>query len=363
MSKKHWIASLIMLTMSVWLVGQQYLAATKVHQAKIHTTATPQVERIERVRGVVSSAELHLTNMTISGRTAPNRLVKVKAEISGRIVQLAVEKGDSVETGDLLCKLATESRISLVSKAIALRKQALLEYRGILDLAERGLHSEIAIAQSQSRLDSAQHDVHSAKLQLSRIEIRSPFAGVVEHHPVEVGDFVPVGGVCAEIIDLDPLLLVGQIAEKDIGFIEPGQKITAQLLTGENIVGKIRFVSRAADDATRSYKVEAEVPNHAGNLRAGITAEINFITGTKLAHQIEPAALVLNDEGHIGVRTVDENNLVEFFPVNIISEGTDGFWVTGLEQTINLITVGQEIVGTGQLVEIVLNPLSDLATN
>jgi multidrug efflux system membrane fusion protein len=95
------------------------------------------------------------------------------------------------------------------------------------------------------------------------------------------------------------------------------------------------------------------VPNQQGLIRDGITAEIHVTANTIEAHRISPAILSLDDRGVIGVRIVDESRRVRFVPVQIVGDGTDGVWVTGLPRTITIITVGQEYVTNGQQVNIV----------
>jgi multidrug efflux system membrane fusion protein len=105
-----------------------------------------------------------------------------------------------------------------------------------------------------------------------------------------------------------------------------------------------------------------EVPNPDFSLRAGITSELMVPVGTRDAHRISPAALVLDDEGELGVRTVNAGDIVEFHQVEVISEGADGIWITGLPDQVNLITVGQEVVFDGQVVQIDLTPLTSLVS-
>ena len=68
--------------------------------------------------------------------------------------------------------------------------------------------------------------------------------------------------------------------------------------------------------------------------------------------KISPGILVLNDNGVVGVRTV-QNSVVYFKPVNIVSDGPDGMWVTGLASGTTVITVGQEFVAEGSRVRAV----------
>src|SRR5690606_21686506 len=72
--------------------------------------------------------------------------------------------------------------------------------------------------------------------------------------------------------------------------------------------------------------------------------------GTLPAHLLPQSVLTLDDEGAIGVRTV-ENGEVQFYPVTIVSDSRQGVWVTGLPARVDVITVGQDFVVPGQKVD------------
>ena len=69
------------------------------------------------------------------------------------------------------------------------------------------------------------------------------------------------------------------------------------------------------------------------------------------AHRVSPSLFTLNDAGVLGLRTIDRENRVEFYPVSILEDSPDGAWVTGLPERTRLITVGHEFVAEGQLVD------------
>jgi len=78
-----------------------------------------------------------------------------------------------------------------------------------------------------------------------------------------------------------------------------------------------------------------------------------MIEGSELlAHKIPPSILTLQDEGTIGVKTLDENNTVIFYPIQKVKDTIDGMWVSGLPNEINLIISGQEYVSLGQIIEL-----------
>jgi multidrug efflux system membrane fusion protein len=145
------------------------------------------------------------------------------------------------------------------------------------------------------------------------------------------------------------------VSEQDVRYIQIGNSGWAKLVTGERVEGKVRFVAKSSDAATRTFRVELEFPNPNGAIRDGITAEIHIATATVEAHRISPAILSLDDAGEIGVRIVDQTRRVRFVRVKIIGDGPDGVWVTGLPKTVTIITVGQDFVTEGQVV----NPVPD----
>src|SRR5690606_32345323 len=106
--------------------------------------------------------------------------------------------------------------------------------------------------------------------------------------------------------------------------------------------------------STRTFRVELAVPNPDNKLPAGMTAEIRLPAGESEAHFLSPALLSLDEQGNIGVKTVDEHDVVRFHEVEIIRSASDGVWVTGLPDEVTVITVGQGFVAVGEKVEPVL---------
>ncbi len=116
--------------------------------------------------------------------------------------------------------------------------------------------------------------------------------------------------------------------------------------------GKVRFVADRADAQTRTFRVEVELPNADNTLRDGVSADIHIPVKKLQAVHISPGILVLDDNGTVGVRIVQEGK-VYFRPVQIVSDGPDGMWIAGLPDRVNVITVGQEFVTDGETVKTV----------
>ena len=349
-------AATIAVSLTVWLVSGQINSAPTVidpsiaEQNRINeeigSDSIPTRVRAEQIRAV---EKIRYTN--IRGKTQNKRTVNARAEIVGRIVDRRVERGDVVATDAVLCELSIEDRQTALVEAQELVSQARIDYQGALKLEAKGFNSDSAIAATKARLASAIAQLKRRQLNVEKILIRAPFAGVVEDVHVEIGDYVNPGQGCATIVDLNPMLMVGRVSEKDVLDLNLGELAIGVLTDGRTVNGPVTFVGQQSDPQTRTYAVEIQLDNSDGALRSGITAEIKIPVERVLAQKISPALFALDDNGAIGVRVLDNNNVVHFHTIEIISEESDGVWVTGLPNQTTVITVGQEMVVAGERVD------------
>ncbi|MEO0830383.1 MAG: efflux RND transporter periplasmic adaptor subunit, partial [Pseudomonadota bacterium] len=184
--------------------------------------------------------------------------------------------------------------------------------------------------------------------------ITAPFDGVLDNRFVEIGDFLSVSQPCATVVDLDPILVVGQVSERDVDKLSMGSVGQARLISGQKLEGVVRFIAKTAEQETRTFRVELAVPNKDNALPAGITAEIIVAAEAVTAHLMSPAFLVLNDAGEIGVRVVSADKTARFQKVSVLEDSNDGVWVGGLPEKATIITVGQEFVRDGQTVDVTM---------
>lgn len=369
MNKQQIVAAVILGLVVVWMAiprsSQSTAEAPEVPERQINAiaeNATPSENpEIITVRARQISQESYVERIRVRGRTQAYRHVQVRTEQAGRIISNPVARGARVEAGDLLCEIALDGRDTALSEAQARLEEARLEYQAALDLQSRNLQSQIQVAQLKANLSAAETAAVRAELALQKTRVVAPFAGVVEQRSVEIGDLLNVGDVCASVLDDDPMLLVGLVPEQDVGRITVGARVTAELLGGQILTGTVTYLASDADAISRSYRIEAEVDADSAKAKAGVTAELMVRAAEVPAHRIPSSALSLDDNGVIGVKTIGPNGEVRFQNINIVGDDTDlmnpSIWVTGLQGDVTLITVGQEIVFPGQVVEANLNRL------
>lgn len=360
MSKNIVSASLVALTLALWL-GSGYLSGepregSQPDDARVESVSPASVDRdfaedSNRVRVAMITAEKRTRHVVLRGRTESKRMVDVKAEIAGAIVSRPVERGVQVEKGDLLCEVAVEDRQAALHEAQAALQTARIEHQGSLELKNQGLLSDVAIANSEARLEAARATAHRQELNLARTRIEAPFAGVVENLHMNIGDYATPGASCATLIDLDPMLVAARVTEAEVEYLSQAQFVSGYTATGRELQGAVSFVGKQSDPETRTYPVEITVDNGDYSIRSGLTVTLRIGVEEVRAHQVPPSLLTINDNGEMGLRIVDKSNRVAFKAVKIIEDSANGMWITGLPRTVKLITVGQEYVAVGDVVE------------
>lgn len=363
MKKQQLVAIAIFAAVAVWMLiprpGSSTAEEPETPVARIEAVSPSQAASedpaVMTVRAERIQPESYVERLTVRGRTQAFRHVEVRAEQAGRIVNNPVPRGTRVRAGEVLCEIAIDDREANLNEAVARREQAQFEYDAAVDLQRRDLQSDVAVAQFKAALESAQAAVTRAEIALNNTRIVAPFDGVVETRTVEMGDLLNVGSVCASILDDSPMLLVGLVPEQAVSRIQTGSRAIGQVLNGQRVNGTVTYLATAADPISRSYRIEVEVDAGQPALRDGITTEILVDASEIMAHRIPSSALTLDDNGGIGVKLLDENNEVYFRNVEIVGDDTNqlnpGIWVTGLNGNVVLITLGQEIVFPGQIVQ------------
>ena len=292
--------------------------------------------------------------VVLRGRTEAARSVELRAETTARVVSEPLRRGAFVNAGEVLCRLDPGPRAAALAEAEARLAEAELGARNADALTEGGFAAETRRLSAQSALKAATAAVQTARRELERLEIRAPFSGLLEDDAAELGTLLQPGGLCARVIQPDPIRLVAYVAEADVGRIEVGAPGAGRLADGRALTGRVTFLARSADPMTRTFRVEVTVPNPDLTIRDGQTADLLIATDSVQAHLIPASVLTLDDAGRVGVRLADEGDRARFVPVRVLRDTAQGLWVAGLPATARLIVRGQEYVTEGVALTVTL---------
>jgi multidrug efflux system membrane fusion protein len=267
-----------------------FVYGTKIRNNTAETGSTPAVSSFEDERPSVVAkritTEEHTSYMNLHGRTEAVREVSVKAETAGLVVKTPIKEGQYVRTGTLLCQQDVDARQAQLDQAKAALRSRELDYKAAQTLVDKGYRSATQAASAKAALDGARATVKQAEIELGNVNMRAPFSGIFDQQIAEIGEYLLPSQPCGLLVDLDPMLIVGEATEKQIGSLKIGQPATISLATGERLEGKVRFIESKANPQTRTFRVEVEVPNKKNLLKSGVTASLKLSSGLTKSHFI-----------------------------------------------------------------------------
>ncbi|WP_412562737.1 efflux RND transporter periplasmic adaptor subunit [Thalassobius sp. MITS945101] len=382
-------------TLMAFAIGEQEI--TSEDKTDIPAADAPAMAALAQsmVKVVVQTSEAEEIDSAVllRGETEAARQVEVRAETTAQVISEPLRRGTFVEAGQMLCTLDPGTRHTVVAQAQAdlanamaqvpqaearvkeaqaRLNEALINDNVATKLSETGYASETRVAATQAAVLSAEAGVESARSglettqagiraaeaavaaaekEIERLIITAPFAGLLENDTAELGSLMSAGATCGTIIQLDPIKVVGYVPETQVHRVALGSLAGARLTDGREVRGRVTFLSRSADPQTRTFRVDIDVANADMSIRDGQTADILIASAGSKAHLLPGSALTLDDQGDLGVRVIEEGNVVAFKAVTLMRDTAEGVWVTGLGDSADVIVVGQEYVVDGVTVE------------
>ena len=407
MKKSIFIASFILLVVVGWIGSGQFTNVNAQDDSSESTDSnTESVEKvvIEDSGNKVELKEFNFSqidqSIELQGQTTHNKKIDVKSETTGNITNIAFKRGDKVSKGEELIKISIENRKELLNSArkdlerlnkelelneknkinrLSQNKELIklyeIEFASAKQLIDKGLSSKSKLSLASFNLANARSDqedilinfesqqssieaqIANVKSQLKNIEldinntvINSPFSGIISDKMIEETEYITPGNIMFTIIDLNPIKIQGYLSEFDVNKVSLGTKAIIENTNGVKKNGTISFISPSAETSTRTFEITIEADNADLSFKSGITTKITIAGSELKAHKIPPSILTLQDDGTVGVKAVNDENIVIFYPTISVKDTIDGIWVSGLPDKVNLIVTGQEYVAIGESV-------------
>ena len=409
MKRSILIAFVILLAVLGWIVSGQFTSeevqgennetTTKTDWSSSDDKTNDENEEITfSVETKVFKSSLIDQSIELQGQTIHNKKIDVKSQTSGNIDKIQFKRGDKVSADSEMITISLEDRNEKLSSAKKdldrLTKELVLneknrdnllrqnaerielyeiEYASAKQLIDKGLSSksklslasfnlanakadkedidikfESTLANLEAQISNVKSVLKNIKLDVEKTSIKAPFDGIISEKMVEKTEFISVGSPLFTIIDLDPIKIEGYLSESDVNKVSVGTKALIEDSNGIKKNGIISFISPSAEKSTRTFEITIKADNKDLTYKSGITTKI-IIKGSELkAHKIPPSILTLLDDGTVGVKAVDSENKVTFYPTKTIKDTIDGMWVSGLPETVNLIVSGQEYISIGE---------------
>jgi membrane fusion protein (multidrug efflux system) len=351
------VALLVIAAAVTWRLARLQLetgAALQERDASSQDEIMVQVQPVEYKELVFS--------VTAAGTVTPQRRVTVSAEVGARVLSSAVGEGSAVRAGQQLVRLDDrEIRLQIQEASSSVSREQVDLAKSDFERKERlfadGAVTRSTLDQAKNHylsLDSAYRSAQARIAQLreraTKTNITSPLTGVVAQLLAEPGEFVGPGTPLAVIEDMEEVLVVVEVADRDVVRLRSLQVVeaTTDAYPGRIFQGVIERVGSVANPVTRSFEIEARIGNPAGELRSGMITTIRILLDKRRCLVVPAAALLDEREGEARVILVS-NGTARSVEVGIGSrQDRDVELVQGLAEGDEVVVYGHDQVRDGQ---------------
>ncbi|WP_417411351.1 efflux RND transporter periplasmic adaptor subunit [Hoeflea sp.] len=356
----HTVAAFVVLAVSAaWVLTGEFSSIgsaaqeTSSDESRDEQPAEP-TEKVLRTVAVIEPAFIqHNRIIRISGVTAPDKRTTLATRSAGILGELKVEKGDRVKAGDVILVLDGAEKQSMVATAEALLDQRRKEADNVERLVKNGIAPTTQMDNARSALASARSQLEAAQAEIDRLTVVAPFSGIIDQVKVEEGSWLPSGEDVAVLIQLDPVVALGEVSEREIAHVSVGREAEVRLISGEIVSGTVRHVSLEATAGTRTFPIEVAIPNPDNRVPSGMTAEIMVKSEAVQAVKLPRSVVTLDPSGNLGLRILKDDGTVGFVPIDLIDDTSDGLILSGIPAEAKIIVAGQDLVTDGETVNAV----------
>lgn len=318
--------------------------------------------------------------MTATGMTAPWRESNLRAEVGGRVLEVAVDNGDRIAAGDALLKIdgsrqriavsGASARVDALEQDVELartdfdRKQALVA-KGSLPSAQLDA-ARHAVERAEAALEAARADLGGARRSSKDTHLTAPIDGLVTRRLVDVGDTLAPGAPLLDLVDLTKIRVHVGLAGSEIGRLDTQAEARVRIedLGGELAAGHFAALAPAADPITGLFDVEYHLDNPEGRIRGGMVATVELPLGEGTQRVLIPRAALSRRDGQLAVFVLEpgvdqagvpdgyERRVAARRDVRVGAYGDDEVEVlAGVEPGELVATSGQHVLADAVVVE------------
>lgn len=330
-----------------------------------------------------------------SGTLQPRADFTVAPRVAGRLQNLLVDIGDTVTNGQLIAVIDDEEYAQHLDQVRAEREVAhanLAESISALEIAVRdrdrvqALHLQRVVSDTERDAAQARYDAAAARRRVSEAQLDQREAAlaaartrlsyarihavweadgaerVIGERFVHEGALLSVGQPIVSIVDVDRLVAVVTVVERDYPRLAVGQtaQVVADAMPGEVFDGTVARIAPLISEQSRQARVEIDLPNRQRRLRPGMFVRAEIVFGIVEDACVVPVASLTQRNGMTGVFQVDDaSGTARFLPVTVGIADRDVVQIVDARLSGRVVTLGRHLLSDGSPVSVVNSIVSD----
>lgn len=212
-------------------------------------------------------------SFTSNGVAQAEKELNFVSDVTGRVVEICVSKGDRVRKGDALLKIDSELIEADYKAAKAAYEALSKDEKRFARSCEAGGVSSQQLDNIRTQLVAAESRLAVSKWKLDNATVKAPISGTVNNRFVEVGALIAPNAPLFEIVDNSRIKVICNVSEDKVSRVSAGQKVVAES-GGKSFSGVIKSVGVKTDRGL-NYPVEVLLDSNP-ELRTGSYMKVRF---------------------------------------------------------------------------------------
>lgn len=233
-----------------------------------------------------------------TGSLEANEIVDLRSETSGKVFEIFFKEGSPVQQDQLLVKIDDRELLAQLQKAESVKALNEARERRQKILFDKDIISSDEYDNALTNLNTAIADIDLLKVEISKTEIRAPFAGTIGIRSISPGDYISPSSSIATLVSTDPIKVLFDVPEKYSSRIYMNMPILFTVEGQAGIYEGIVFaIEPRVDIDTRTIRLKASCDNENGTLVPGAFVKV------QLELQSVPDAVMIPSEAIISDAT------------------------------------------------------------
>lgn len=349
---------------STWLLlvlgaGLSMLVASGCNDgaASEQDAQAPREQPATRVETLVLEPIAFTDKIELTGTVEAIHDATLSSQASGTVISVA-ELGTFVPEGGTVAQLDSTEAHAAVEQARARYELAQDRYERQQPLYQDSIITALEFEQVRSERTQARAALSQARKRLRNTRVTVPFSGTVEQRFVEPGEQTAPGEEVARVIDIRPVKVVAGVPERYAGDIETGTPVRVRFKTSQvgERSGEITFVGSVIDPESRTFTVEATLPNADRAVKPEMSVQLRMTRTTLDDALVLPRTAVVRDEAGEHVYVVERTDTTAVARKRDITLGAASggrvVATAGLAPGDEVVIVGQSDLAPGAAVEV-----------
>ncbi|MCG5501400.1 efflux RND transporter periplasmic adaptor subunit [Ectothiorhodospira lacustris] len=218
---------------------------------------------------------------------------ELTTEVSGIVQEILFENGARVRAGEVLLRLDSRTDMAQLRRLEAAARLANLELERARRLVRQNNISEAEVQRRESEAEQAAAAVQEQAARIQQKTLTAPFSGQLGIRRVNPGQFLSAGDPVVSLQALDPIYLNFSLAERRIGEVVAGQPLQVMVdAYQDSFEGRVKAIEPAMQASTRTFEVQAILPNAEQRLRPGMFGRVTLDVGESATVVVVPQSAV-----------------------------------------------------------------------